>query len=187
MIGTVARAKEKRRNVRVVKAAGRYPLLARIEGAENAFLSGRRSRAGGPEMPVSHFFGDSASDYVALLETSLGTPMPARRLGCGPDSSPYRYTQIDALPSFRHGVPESRARGWVSGSSTLCPGFRHSPGIPCRGRFWRYDEMCLGVRLKLNQAEASSRGLVAASGQAASRVPDAFSHRLLWQKYRIAG
>ena len=47
----------------------------------------------------------------------------------GSDES-HRYTQIDVLPSFRHGVPESRGQGGPSRSSSSCPRFRHSPACP---------------------------------------------------------
>ena len=62
-----------------------------------------------------------------------------------PETVPFRIMQIDVLPSFRHGVPESRGQGWSSSSASTCPESRHSPGIPCRGSLWRNDDMCKGM------------------------------------------
>ena len=76
-----------------------------------------------------------------ILRRSLG-PRSGRKAQV---SEPIPFTQVDVLLSFRDRVPASRGQGGWSRSMFLGPGFLHCPGIPCRGRLWRNDEMCVCV------------------------------------------
>jgi hypothetical protein len=77
MIGTCARVKWRRMNAGVVKAAGRYSLLGKIEGAEKAFLSGRRNREADLESAVTFFLkflrGFESFDFDEPCVTVFGS------------------------------------------------------------------------------------------------------------------